>query len=115
MYKYFKKVTDSTDNTVYVDYWQSKGLSDGKINAANTSSSNDQAPILEYGGAGIRLKFKGDLLRQNKVTYNHEKIVNIYIVYESSTFTSQSNFTLKKSLFGAVKITKHADTSKYRY
>ena len=94
MYKYFKRVIDSTDNTVYVHYWQSKGLSDGKINASGTSSSNDQARILEYGGAGIRLKFKEDSLRQNKVTYNHGKIVNIYIVYEiSSTFTSQSSFT----------------------
>ena len=63
MHKYIKKVIDGTNNTVYVHYWQSKGLSDGKINAAGTSSSNDQAPILEYGGAGIRLKFKGDSLR----------------------------------------------------
>ena len=54
MYKYFKKVIDSADNTVYVHYWQSQGLSDRKINAPGTSSSNDQAPVLEYGGAGIR-------------------------------------------------------------
>ena len=73
MYKYFKKVIDSTDNTVYAHYWKSKGLSDGKINAPGTSSSNDEAPILGYGGAGIRLKFKGDSFRQNKVTYNHGK------------------------------------------
>ena len=61
---------------------------------------------MEYGGAGIRLKFKRDYsLRQNKVTYNIGKLVNIYIVYEiSSNFTSQSSFTLKNSLFGAVKI-----------
>ena len=71
MYKYFKIVIASTDNTVYVCYWQSKGLSDGKINAPGTSSSNDQVPISEYGGAGIRLEFKRDSLRQNKVTYNH--------------------------------------------
>ena len=63
MYKYFKRVIDSTNNTVYVHYWQSKLLSDGKINTPSTSNSNDQAPVLEYGGAGIRLKFKGDLLR----------------------------------------------------
>ena len=74
IYKYFKRVIDSTNNTVYVHYWQSKGLSDEKINAPGTSSINDQAPTLEYGSAGIRLKFKGDLLRQNKVTYNHGKI-----------------------------------------
>ena len=116
MHKYFKRVIDRTNNTVYVHYWQSKRLSDGKINAPGTSSSNDQAPILEYRGARIRLKFKGDLLRQNKVTYNHGKIVHIYIVYEIiSSFTSQSNFTLKNSLFGAIKITKNADISKYNY
>ena len=116
MCKYFKKVIDSTENTLYVHYWQPNELSDRKINAPSTSSSNDQAPILEYGGAGIRLKFKGDFLRQNKVTYNHGKIVNIYNVYEiSSTFTSQSSFTLKNSLFGAVKITSNADISKYKY
>ena len=93
MHKYFKRVIDRTNNTVYVHYWQSKRLSDGKINAPGTSSSNDQAPVLEYRGARIRLKFKGDLLRQNKVTYNHGKIVHIYIVYEIiSTFTSQKFF-----------------------
>ena len=73
MCKYFKKVIDNTDNTVCVHYWQSKELSDGKINAPGTSVSNDQAPVVEYGSAGIRLKFKGDSLRQNKVTYNHGK------------------------------------------
>ena len=50
------------------------------------------APIL--GKTKMRLKFKNGLLRQNKVTYNHAKIVNIYIVYEiSSTLTSRSTFT----------------------
>ena len=116
MYKYFKKVIDSADNTVYVHYWQSKGLPDGKIDSPGTSSSNDQAPTLEYGGAEIRLKFKGDSLRQNKVTYNYGKIVNIYIFYEiSSTFTGRKSFTLKNSLFGAVKITQNADISKHNY
>ena len=95
-----KKVIDSTDNTAYVHYLQSKGLSDGKINSRNTSSSNDKAPILEYESAGIRLKFKRDFLRQNKLIYNHEIIVNI--IYEiSSTFTCQNSFTLKNYLFGA--------------
>ena len=83
---YFKRVIDGTDNTVYVHYWQSKGLSDEKIYAPGTSSSNDQASILEYGGGGIRLQFRRDLLKQNKVTYNHGKIVNIYIVYKKVLF-----------------------------
>ena len=80
---------------------------------------NEQAPVLEYGGAGIRLQFRKDLLRQNittEVTYNHGKIVNIYIVYkQSSISTSSSSLVLINSLFGAVKITKNADISKYNY
>ena len=115
MYKYLKRVIDSTDNNiVYVHYWQSKGISDGKINAPGISSSNDMAPILEE--IKMRLKSKNDLLRQNKVTYSHGKIVNIYLVYEiSSTFTNQSNFVPKNSLFGTVKLTKNSDISKYKY
>ena len=31
MYKYFKRVINSTNNNVYVHYWQSKELSDGKV------------------------------------------------------------------------------------
>ena len=115
LYKYLKRVADSTDNNiVYVHYWQSKLISDGKVNAPGTSSSNDMAPILEE--TKMRLEFKNDLLRQNMVTYNHGKIVNICIVYEiRSTFTSQNTFTPKKSLFGAVKLTKYRDISKYKY
>ena len=72
------------------------------------------APILKE--TKMRLKFKNDLLRQNKVTCNHGKIVKIYIVYEiSSTFTSQSTFTPKNYLFGAVKLTKDSDISKYKF
>ena len=72
------------------------------------------APILEETKMG--LKFKNDLLRQNKVTYNHGKLLNICIIYEISyNFTSQSTFTLKNSLFGAVKLTKISDISKYKY
>ena len=72
------------------------------------------APILKE--TKMRLKFKNDLLRQNEVTCNHGKIVKIYIVYEiSSTFTSQSTFTPKNSLFGAVKLTKDSDISKYKF
>ena len=31
-----------------------------------------------------RVKFSGSCLKQDKVTYNHGTIVNIYIVYEIS-------------------------------
>ena len=116
VYKCFKRVIDSTNNTTYAQYWQSKGLSDEKLNAPKVSTTNDQASIIEYKNGRIDLQFRADMLKQNKVAYNHRKIVNIYIVYRiSSTATAFSTFTLKNCLFGAVKLTKKSDISKYKY
>ena len=43
-------------------------------------------------------------------------MVNIYIVYELGASTSHiDDPTLKHCLFGAVTLTKNADTDKYRY
>ena len=53
-------------------------------------------------------------MKQNKITYNHQKIVNIYIVYEISKSTNISNYvTLENWLFGAVGLIKNADIDKY--
>ena len=41
----------------------------------------------------MRIEFKGSCLKQDKISFNHRKIVNIYIVYE---------------------ITKHFDIDSYR-
>ena len=49
IYKYFKRVIDSTNNNmVYVHSYQSNGFLDAKITAPETSTSNDKEPILEY-------------------------------------------------------------------
>ena len=64
----------------------------------------------------MRVQFIGDCLKQSKITYTHKKVVNIYIVYESSA--SSSHFddpTLKNVSFGAVTLTKNADIDKYGY
>ena len=39
-------------------------------------------PKLSYYGTKTSVKFDGSCLKQDKITYNHEKIVNIYTVYE---------------------------------
>ena len=41
-------------------------------------------PSLDYLGAKIKVKFSGSCLKQDKATYNHGTIVNIYIVYKIS-------------------------------
>ena len=63
----------------------------------------------------MKLIFSGDLLKQNKVTYNHGPIVNIYNVYRLTPTTKDSSVTLQNCLFGAVKLTKNADIDKYKY
>ena len=45
-----------------------------------------------------------------------EKIVNIYIVYETEKSVNISSYpTLENCLFGAVKLTKHVDVDLYKY
>ena len=39
-------------------------------------------PSLDYVGTKISVKSHGHCLRQEKITFNHGKIVNTYIVYE---------------------------------
>ena len=96
IHKYFKLIT----NTLSVLSWQSKGLSNEKIDPPNTSLS----PSVNYVGNKIRVKFTGSCLKQsNKLTYNYGKIVTIYIVYELGASNSQVNDpTLKNCLFGAL-------------
>ena len=59
-------------------------------------------------------------LKQDKVTFNNGKIVNIYIVYEIIRIVNindnrNSNLTVQNALFGAVSLTKIADVNKYKY
>ena len=55
-------------------------------------------------------------MKQYKVTFNHGKIVKIYIVYELVGSSSNDNGpTVRNSLFGAVILTKNADIDKYGY
>ena len=64
----------------------------------------------------MRLKFNGSCLKQDKITFYHRKVVNIYIVYELCASSSNPNDpTLKNCLFRAATLTKNADIDKYGY
>ena len=54
-------------------------------------------------------------MKQDKSTFNHGKIVNIYIVYEIDKLYTKSHPTLVNCLFGAISITKNADIDKNKY
>ena len=76
-YRYFK-----TSNSGYVLSWTSKRLSNESIKPNPVSNNLLNPLLLSYLDTKIRLKFNGNCLKQDKITYTHEKVVNIYIVYE---------------------------------
>ena len=73
-------------------------------------------PSINYYSEKVRLRFTGNVLQQKKVTYNHKKVVNRYVVYEINNFHGIDNYpTLTNALFEAFKLTKNADIDKYKY
>ena len=112
--KYFKVITNT--DYIYVLSWTSKGLSNESIKRP-TTSNNSLTPPLNYYGTKKRVCFDR---AKDKVTFNHGKIVNIYIVYEIIGIANingnrNSNLTVKNALFGAVSLTKNANVNKYKY
>ena len=64
-----------------------------------------------------KVKFDGQCLKQDKVTFTHKKVVNIYPLYKINlwSFRRDDDFTLGNGLFGAVKVTKNDDKDKYKH
>ena len=62
----------------------------------------------------IKLKFDESILRQ-KLSTSLGLIANYYIVYRLNPRTNSSNILLENCLFGKLKMTKNADTDKYKY
>ena len=96
-------------------------MSDERISSI-TASNYKVTPNLDYYGTKTIIKFDGICLKQDKVTFNQGKVVNIYIVYEItkiakiSKYGSNDNYpTLENALFRAVSLTKNLDTDKYKY
>ena len=78
--KYFK-VNIIIGATDYILSWKPQELFDEFIKPFATSDNSLKPAISYYYAHKIRVKFTGSCLRQSKITYTHEKIVNIYIVY----------------------------------
>ena len=109
--RYFKTIA-STD---YITSWESKGLS-AEGGKPTTTSDNSLTRRLNYHGSKVGAKFTGSCLKQSVISYTHEKVGNIYIVYELVAFSSHnSDPTLKNYLFDAVTLAKNADIDKYGY
>ena len=88
-------------------------MPDESINSITTSNYSITSELIYYDNK-TRVKFNGSCLKQDTVTFNYGKIVNIYIVYEiSKSCNIRMDATLENSLFGAVTLTKNVDKYKF--
>ena len=114
MYRYFEK-TSGVGNGSYIYYRKSKGLSDEKNNSVK-ASNHSITPNLSYYETKTRAELNESYLKHDKITFNHGKIVNIYIVYEISKNINFRDYpTLENVLFRAVSLTKNANINNYKY
>ena len=114
MYRYFKRIAGVGSGN-YIYFWKCKGLSDERLDSI-TASNYEITPELSFFCTTTRVEFNGSCLKQDKVTYNHGKIFNIYNVYEiSKNYNISSYPVLEHCLFGAVSLTKNADIDNYKY
>ena len=102
-----------------ISTWKSTGIfnyvDDSNMNAVGDSRGD--LPDLKNDGR-IYAYLSGNHFQQNKVTIpNNNNVIKIYCVYELQPIASSrdTRFTVKNALFGAMQITKNADTSKYDY
>ena len=66
----------------------------------------------------MHVSLSGNHFQQNKVIIpNNNNVINIYCVYKIDPIASTRDdiLTVQNVLFGAMEITKNADTSKYNY
>ena len=102
-----------------ISTWKSTGifnyLGNSNMNAVGDSSGG--LPNIKNDGR-LYVYLSGNHSQQNKVIIpNNDNVINIYCVYEIQPITSSrdTTFTIQNALFGAMEITKNADTSKYDY
>ena len=107
----------SSFNTTDIDKistWKSTGSFSNNMIAVKNAREN--LPKLEIFN-DYHVHLSGNHFQQNKEDMLNNFGVNIYCVYKLDPISSSRDdtFTVQNALFGSMKITKNADTSKYKY
>ena len=102
-----------------ISVWKSTGIFNylGNSNMNAVGDSGGDLPDIKNDGR-LYVYLSGNHFQQNKVIVpNNNNVINIYCVYELQPIASSTDttFTIQNALFGAMQITKNADTSKYDY
>ena len=85
------------------------------MNAVGDTSGN--LPDLNNDGR-MHVYLSGNYVKQDRTRFpNNNNVINIYCVDKLDPIASSrdTTFTIQNVLFGAMEITKNADTSKYDY
>ena len=74
------------------------------------------SPNIKNDSKGLHVFFSGNYFQQDIIAIPNN-VINIYCVYELDPidFSRNNEFTIQNALFGAIEITKNANTSKYKY
>ena len=99
--------------------WKSTGIDNLSANS-DLKAIFDGTLLLHTLENHVRMsvKINGSYFVQNKVLHpNNNNVVNTYIIYKLDTRnnTRNTDYTIQKALFGALKIIKNRDISKNKY
>ena len=95
--------------------WKPKNIYDSSDKNVLNSVQNIKliAPNIKNDGKSLHVFFSGNYFVQDIITIPNN-VINIYYVYELD-FSINNEFTIQNALFGAIEITKNANTTKYKY
>ena len=102
----------------YMLDWKPKNVYDpsNKNKLHSTQNINNFYPRIKNISGELYVSFSGNYFVQNIVNISNN-VINIYCVYKLDLvdFSRNNKFTIQNALFGAIEITKNANTSKYKY
>ena len=110
----FKSSSFNTTNINKITTWKSTG-SLGNNMIAVKNGSGDLPKLEPVDGYYVHLS--GNHFQQIKEDMSNNIGTSVYCVYKLDSISSSRDdtFTVQNALFGAMQITKNADTSKYKY
>ena len=87
-----------------------------KNELSSIQNINNFYPNIKNIGRELYVFFNGNYFVQDIITIPNN-VINIYCVYKLDPidFSRNNEFTIQNALFGAIEITKNANTSKYKY
>ena len=102
-----------------ISRWKSKNIYDPSIKNMLYPVQNIKllSTNIKNDSKGLHVFFNGGNYLHQDIIAIPNNVISIYCIYELDPiyFSRNNEFTIQNSLFGAIEITKSANTSKYKY